>query len=244
MVSATQTLQHEPPENGIILLYSPWSFLQERDCRDIFRELKGKSRAAVTTVKRNNGAFQMLDRKVPLRFSQPAEIINFCKSVFYREKLNWKPWKPLLSQAALEMKENKAHTPLHFFSWRCQFGGLNPVVWCWKQPQVVQVMPTLQLHQLWCSPTATDPSNWDSQLTAPMPQTGGTGNKWGKASFTKPTCPGYWVGHWQPPTMSLLLTPWCLYHTRHLLTFQCSLHLYFPKKHPDQNYHLSDLNYF
>lgn len=30
MVSATQTLQHKPPENGIILLYSPWSFLQKK----------------------------------------------------------------------------------------------------------------------------------------------------------------------------------------------------------------------
>lgn len=165
----------------------------------------------------------------------------------------------MLFQAVLEIKENKLHTPLNFFSWRCQFGGLNPGV-SWNHPHGGGHANSPQFHQPWCSPHSTaDPSNG---LTAPMSQTGGTGNRSGKASFSKPTCPGccfplllaqqgrntanpgHRVGHWQPPTMSLPLTLWCLYHARHLLTFQCSLHLYFPKKHPDQNYHLSNLNYF
>lgn len=143
---------------------------------------------------------------------------------------------------------------------RCQLGGLNPGV-SRKHPHRAGCANPPQLHHLWCSPhsTAGGPSN---ALTAPMSKTGGTGKRSGKTSFTKLTCPGccfplllaqrgrnraspeYRVRHWQPPAMSLLLTPWCLYHTRHLLTLQCSLHLYFPKNHQDQNYHLSDLNYF
>lgn len=155
------------------------------------------------------------------------------------------------------MQENKSHTLLEFLSWR--FGGLNPGV-SQKHPHGAGHASSPHLHQLWCSPHSTaDPPN---ALTSPMPPLGGTGNRSGKNSFTKLTCPGcclplllvQWgrnitspgcrLGHWQPPTMSLLPTPWCLYYTGHLLTFQCGLHLYFPKKHHDQNYHLSDLNYF
>lgn len=81
------------------------------------------------------------------------------------------------------MKENKPHTPLNFSSWRCQFGGLNPGV-SRKHPHGAGHANSPELHQLWCSPHSTaDP------LTAPMPQTGGTGNRSGKTSLIKLTCP-------------------------------------------------------
>lgn len=157
------------------------------------------------------------------------------------------------------MKENKPHTPLDFFSWRCQFGGLNPRV-SRNHPHGGGRANSPQFHQLWCSSHSTaDPPN---SLTAPMPKlmVQSIGQEklpslsqhgqdvallccWLSEAGTQQAQDTGW-GHWQPPTTSLPLTLWCLYHTRHLLTFQCSLHLYFPKKHPDQNCHLSDLNYF
>lgn len=185
---------------------------------------------------------------------------QFCKSLFYREKRNWKPWKHLLSQAVLEMKENKPHTPPDFFSWKMPAWWFKP----WGQPKASPQTRSCQ-HSIAPPPLVLPPQHCWWPIKCPdcfNAQNWCRGNTSGKTSFTKLMCPGCCfplllaqrgrnraspgcgVGHWQPPTMSLLLTPWCLYHTRHLLTLQCSLHLYFPKNHHDQNYHLSDVNYF
>lgn len=114
----------------------------------------------------------MLDRKVPLRLSTYRNY-QFCKSIFYREKLNWKPWKHLLSQAVLEMKENKPYTPLDFFSWKMpawwfnSWGQLEASPWS-RLCQPSRAPPALVLPPQHCWsikwPHCPNAPNWGSQV--------------------------------------------------------------------------------
>lgn len=56
----------------------------------------------------------MLGRKVPLRLSQPTEIINFAKAYFTERNGIGSPESTCFPK--LEMKENKPHTPLNVSS--------------------------------------------------------------------------------------------------------------------------------
>lgn len=195
----------------------------------------------------------MLDRKVPLRFSQPTEIINFAKAYFTERNWIGGPESTCFPKLCLRWRNTN---PTLFLSSFPEDADLEvKILGSDKSIPTEQVMTALHSSTSFGAlPTAL--------LIHQMPPLGGTGNRSGKNSFTKLMCPGCCfplllvqrgrnttspgcrLGHWQPPTVSLLLTPWCLCYTGHLLTFQCGLHLYFPKNHHDQNYHLSDLNYF
>lgn len=185
MVSATQTLQHKPPENRIILLYSPWSFLQKkRDCRDIFRELKGKSWAAVRQGREIMVLFRCLAEKFLWDSLNLQKLSILQKRILQREmelealkalafpSLRWRKINPTLLSTSL---------PEDAVGWFKSWGQPKASPWN-RLCQLSTAPPALVLPPQHC---------WSIKcLTAPKLPTGGTGNRSGKTSFTKLMCPG------------------------------------------------------
>lgn len=131
----------------------------------------------------------MLDRKVPLRLSQPTEMINFAKEHFTERNGVGSPESTCFPQLRSRWRKIKPKLLLTSFPERCQLGGLNPAVSqkhrCGEgganppQPHEAVVLP------LWHC--------WWPILMALLPQHpkfGGTGNRSGQTFFIKLTSPG------------------------------------------------------
>lgn len=129
MVSATQTLQHKPPENGIILLYSPFS--QKREIVEISLEgWKVNLKMLLWQGREIMALFRCLTEKF-LWDSLNLQKLSILQKPILQRETELEALKALAFTSCAWDEGNKPHTPPDFFSWKMPAWWFKP----WGQPK-------------------------------------------------------------------------------------------------------------